>query len=291
METMFVHRGRAIGTGDIAFIRDLIERYPDEHRTSLSRKICLAWNWVQPNGQPKDMVCRGLLLHLEQHGLIKLPPKRRRTGGWHIARNAPQLIEVDQTPIETNLKELHPIVLRQVRRTQFEQLYNGLIAQFHYLGYAQPVGSHLKYIAFSNERPIACFAWSSAPRHIGCRDRYIGWDGETRRNNLHLLAYNTRFLLPPWVSVPHLASYLLAKMAGRISRDWQEIYGHPLYFLETFVDTVRFKGTCYRAANWIYMGKTTGRGKDDLTHQPNRSLKAVWGYPLRRDFKQRLCGG
>ncbi len=136
---------------DIAFIRDLIERYHDEHRTSLSRRICLAWNWVQPNGQPKDMVCRGLLLHLEQHGLIKLPPKRRRTGGWHIARNAPQLIEVDQTPIETNLKGLYPIMLRQVRRIQFEQLYNGLIAQFHYLGYAQPVGSHLKYIAFSQE--------------------------------------------------------------------------------------------------------------------------------------------
>ena len=171
---------------------------------------------------------------------------------------------------------------------QFEQLYNGLIAQFHYLGYAQPVGSHLKYIAFSQERPIACFAWSSAPRHIGCRDRYIGWDGQTRRNNLHLLAYNTRFLLLPWVRVPHLASHLLAKMAGRISRDWQEIYGHPLYFLETFVDTERFTGTCYKASNWHCVGTTQGRGKLDRYHEHRLPVKSVWLYPLRKDFTQWL---
>lgn len=291
MEAIFVHRGRPVTKGDISFIRNLIESFPDENRTAISRRVCAAWGWAQPNGRPKDAVCRSLMLRLEREGYIQLPPKRCGTGGWHPARNSPPPIQLDESPIEGSVKSLQPILLRQVRRTAHERLHNSLIARFHYLGYVQPVGAHLKYIAFSGQRPIACFAWSSAPRHIGCRDRYIGWDAQRRRANLHLLAYNSRFLLLPWVFVPSLASHLLGKMVRRVSRDWQQVYGHPLYFLETFVDTERFRGTCYQAANWIRIGKTTGRGKNDSTRRPNRSLKAVWGYPLSPDFRERLCGG
>jgi len=237
------------------------------------------------------MVCRGLLLRLEREGYIVLPPRKSTPQNPFLHRKAPEPVEVDESLIETSLQELSPIILRQVRRTHFERLFNGLIAQYHYLGYTHPVGEHLKYVAFFHDRPIACLAWSSAAWHIGCRDRFIGWAPEVRKKNLHLLAYNSRFLILPWVQVPHLASHLLAKCAKVLSLDWQRLYHHPIYWLETFIDTERFKGTCYRAANWILLGKTTGRGKNDQTQIPNRSIKDVYGYPLSRDFRARLCYG
>jgi hypothetical protein len=160
--------------------------------------------------------------------------------------------------------------------------------QYHYLGYEQPVGEHVKYLITANGQAISCLALSSAPRHLGCRDRFIGWDPEARKRNIHLIAYNTRFLILPWVEVPHLASHLLSCTARRISGDWERMYLHPVHLLETFVDPQRFQGTCYRAANWILLGYTTGRGKNDLTHKPNRPLKQVLAYPLHRRFRELL---
>jgi hypothetical protein len=237
------------------------------------------------------MICRGLLLRLERQGHIVLPRRKSTPKNPFVHRKAPEAVEVDESPIEGPLQNLLPISLRQVRRSAFEKLFNGLIAQHHYLGYTQPVGEHLKYVAFSQNRPIACLAWSSAPWHIGCRDRFIGWSAEVRQKNLHLLAYNSRFLILHWAAVSNLASHLLAKCARVISPDWQRLYHHPVYFLETFVDTERFQGSCYRAANWIFLGKTTGRGKFDQSGKPNRSIKDVYGYPLVRDFRARLYHG
>jgi hypothetical protein len=291
MEGIFLYRNRPITTEDVSFIRGVIASNPNEGRCALSRRICEAWNWVQRNGHLKEMICRGLLLRLERQGYIELPPRKSTPKNPFVERKSPQAVEVDQSPIEGPLRQLLPISLQQVRRSGFDRLFNGLIAQYHYLGYSQPVGEHLKYVAFSHNRPIACLAWSSAPWHIGCRDRFIGWSADVRQNNLHLLAYNSRFLILPWVSVPHLASHLLAKCTRVISSDWQRLYHHPIYFLETFVDTERFKGICYRAANWIFLGNTTGRGKFDQTGRPNRSIKDVYGYPLVRDFRARLCHG
>ena len=147
---------------------------------------------------------------------------------------------------------------------------------------------HLKYLVWAQGRPIACLAWSSAPRHLGARDRYIGWSAEARRRNIRFVAYNTRFLILPWVRMKHLASHILGCMAARISEDWQRMYGHPIYFLETFVDPERFRGTCYRAANWVLLGNTTGRGKQSNSYVPNRSIKQVLGYPLTKRFRERL---
>jgi len=291
MSSVFVYRNRPITLEDISFIHELITKHPEDGRCALSKKICRAWNWVQRNGYLKEMVCRGLLLRLEREGYIVLPPRKSTPQNPFLHRKAPEPVEVDESLIETSLQELSPIILRQVRRTHFERLFNGLIAQYHYLGYTHPVGEHLKYVAFFHDRPIACLAWSSAAWHIGCRDRFIGWAPEVRKKNLHLLAYNSRFLILPWVQVPHLASHLLAKCAKVLSLDWQRLYHHPIYWLETFIDTERFKGTCYRAANWILLGKTTGRGKNDQTQIPNRSIKDVYGYPLSRDFRARLCYG
>jgi hypothetical protein len=197
-------------------------------------------------------------------------------------------VDVDATPWQARLAELGPITLRQVRRTAQEPLFNSLLEHYHYLGYTQPVGEHLKYLACAQGRPVAAFAWSSAPRHLGARDRFIGWSAQARRQNIRLLAYNTRFLILPFVQVPHLASHLLGRMARVLPVDWEQAYGHPLYFLETFVDPQRFRGTCYRAANWIALGRTTGRGKDAPSKTPNRSLKEVLAYPLIPDFRERL---
>jgi len=197
-------------------------------------------------------------------------------------------VAIDTAPLRDTLDAIRPLTFRQVRRTNQEPLFNSLIEQYHYLGYTQPVGEHLKYLVYSGQRPIACLAWSSAPRHLGCRDRFIGWSAEARRKNIRFVGYNLRYLILPWVEVPHLASHLLGRMARIVVREWEQVYGHPVYFLETFVDPQRFRGTCYRAANWVVLGRTTGRGKDDQTGRPNRPIKEVLGYPLRRDFRLRL---
>jgi hypothetical protein len=225
---------------------------------------------------------------LERAGEITLPPVAYKRHNPLAQRSRPTPILLDQTPIEGKLKEIGPIELEQARRTAHEPLFNSLMEEHHYLGYGQPVGEHLKYLVWAQGRPIVCLAWSSAPRHLGSRDGYIGWSAEARRRNIRFLAYNTRFLILPWVRVEHLASHILGRMAAEISADWQRMYGHPIYFLETFVDPERFRGTCYRAANWVVMGKTTGRGKQSNSYVPNRSIKEILGYPLTRRFRELL---
>jgi hypothetical protein len=288
MSLDYRYRGRVITTEDIAFIRRLIAENPRASRRRLSAKLCEVWQWKQANGALRDMVCRGLLLLLHRAGEIELPPIRFRTLNPFVRREPPALVLIDTTPIIGALSELRPIAIHQVRRTTDEPVFNSLMEQYHYLSYEQPVGEHLKYLTWAQGRPIACVAWSSAPRHLGSRDRYIGWSVEARRRNIRFLAYNTRFLILPWVRVPHLASHILGRMAATLSDDWQAMYHHPVYFAETFIDPQRFRGTCYRAANWVPMGVTTGRGKDDQTHQPNRPIKEVFGLPLTRHFRELL---
>ncbi|MGB6728716.1 MAG: Druantia anti-phage system protein DruA, partial [Terracidiphilus sp.] len=242
----FRYRGREIDQEDILYIRTLIERYPKESRRKLSTRICEAWQWRQANGALRDMVCRGLLLMLERAGQIALPPVSYVRHNPLAQRARPEPVLIDKTPIEDVLRKLQPLEFEQVRRTAQEPLFNSLMEEHHYLGYEQPVGEHLKYLVWAEGRPIACLAWSSAPRHIGSRDRFIGWDAAARRSRIRFIAYNTRFLILPWVRVEHLASHILGRMAARISDDWQQMYGHPIYFLETFIDPERFRGTCYR---------------------------------------------
>jgi hypothetical protein len=288
MQTNICYRHRVVTDSDVAFIRQLVAEHPESSRRDLSKKLCVAWNWVQANGALRDMVCRGLMLKLHREALIELPPVRREMRNPLARRSAPALVSVEAAALQASLAEIRPLEFRQVRRTPQEALFNSLIEHYHYLGYTQPVGEHLKYLVFARGRPIACMAFSSAPRHLGSRDRFIGWDKQARLKNIGLLAYNTRFLILPWVTVPHLASHILGRMARVLSADWQRLYGHPIYFVETFIDPARFRGTCYRAANWIYLGQTTGRGKDAPTHKPNRPIKQVLGYPLVKDFRRRL---
>jgi hypothetical protein len=273
---------------EIVFLRRLIAEHPGASRRALSQRVCEAWNWVQPNGEPRDMVCRGLMLALHRAGLLELPPVRCRPLNNVVARRSPPAVGVDQTPLRAELGGLQPLRFQQVRRTEQERLCDALLQAHHYLGFTRPVGEHLKYLVWAAERPLAALAWSSAPRHLGPRDRFIGWSAEARRRNIHLLAYNLRFLILPWVEVPHLASHVLARMTRLLPQEWQRIYGHPVYYLETFIDPARFRGTCYRAAGWIGLGLTTGRGKDAPTQKPTRPLKEVLGRPLTRRFRTLL---
>jgi hypothetical protein len=288
MGTQLSYRHRMIIDEDVVFIRKLIGEHPQASRRQLSKLLCQAWNWVQANGALRDMVCRGLMLKLHREGLIELPPIRQVMRNPLAQRRRPAVIEVDASPLQCKLAEMKPLIVRQVRRAPDEPLFNSLIEQHHYLRYTQPVGENLKFLVYTRNRPIACLAFSSAPRHLGSRDRFIGWGRQARLKNIGLIAYNTRFLILPWVSVEHLASHLLGRIARVISADWERLYAHPIYFLETFIDPSRFRGTCYRAANWIYLGVTTGRGKDAPTHQANRPIKEVLGYPVVKDFRQRL---
>jgi len=282
------YRGRDINAADVDFIRALIAAHPAWSRRALSRELCQRWDWKQPNGELRDMVCRGLLLALDRAGAIELPTARIAAPLRSLIYKRPEPVVPDNRPVHGTLDEIGGMEIAMVRRTAAEALFNSLMEQYHYLRYEQPVGEHLKYLVTARGQAIAGLAWSSAPRHLGCRDRFIGWNPEQRRRNVHLIAYNTRFLILPWVRVPHLASHLLGRLAQRISRDWEQLYAHPLHLLETFVDPARFRGTCYRAANWTVLGRTTGRGKNDLTHRPNRPVKEVLAYPLSRRFRELL---
>lgn len=291
----FRYRGQAVSVAEVEYIRQLIASQPGINRRQLSLKLCEAWQWKQANGAPRDMVCRGLLLGLERDGQIELPAAR------HVHRNPPTrrsvnkgkpvLELIDTTRLDLPLREIRPLEFRQVRRGPEEPLFNHLIAEYHPLGYTRPVGEHLKYMVYAAGRPVACLAWSSAPRHLSARDRYIGWTPEARRRNLRYLAYNPRFLVLPWVQVKHLASHILGQMVRRLAGDWERLYHHPVYFLETFVDTEKHRGTCYRAANWVVMGRTSGRGNNCPDKRQNRSIKEVLGYPLTPRFRELLIEG
>jgi len=282
------HKGQPITEEDIADIRVLMSERATWTRRSLSIALCERRGWVQENGVPRDAACRALLLALHRAGHIELPaPRWACREPWRRLR--PARVAVSTEPIEGTLRELGAIELRQVARTAEEATVNGLLEEHHYLGYTTPVGERMKYLITAQDRPLGCFVWSSAPRHLGPRDRHLGWSADARRKNIRFVAYQTRFLILPWVRVPHLASYLLGRMARQLSADWQRVYAHPIHFTETFVDTERNRGTCYRAANWTELGVTTGRGKADLTHTPNRSLKRIFGYPLVLDYRERLA--
>jgi hypothetical protein len=288
--TEWRYRGRTVTAEDIEFIRKLVAEHPAASRRALSAKLCEAWQWKQANGALRDMVCRGLLLMLHRAGQIELPPVRYTPPNPLVRRERPQTMLIDRTPLTGALSDIRPISMQQVRKMADEPLFNSLMEQHHYLGYEQPVGEHLKYLVWAHGRPIACMAWSSAPRHLGSRDRYIGWSADARRRNIRFIAYNTRFLILPWVRVPHLASHILGRVAGALPGDWERMYSHSVYFAETFIDPGRFRGTCYRAANWVLMGRTTGRGKASNSYRPNRSIKEVLGLALTPRFRELLSG-
>lgn len=287
-DVLLRYRGREIRAAEVDFLRELIAANPRLSRRALSAKVCQAWNWVQANGQLRDQVCRSLMLVLHRAGHIELPaPRRKAVNNAIVHRRVAQLEFCDTAPIEGSLSGLGPLEIRLVRRREGESLFNYLLDQYHYLGFVRPVGEHLKYLVFSGPRPIACMAWNSGPLKLGLRDRFVGAPRQAYAHHLHLIAYNSRYLIVPWVRVPHLASHLLGRIARRISGDWQELYRHPVHLLESFVDIERFTGACYRAANWTCVGRSEGRGTKSKTGDQT-SIKELWVYPVHSDFRNKL---
>ena len=282
-------RKRTITENDLPLIQANINKHWDKGRKYISKVLCQQWNWRQPNGHLKDMACRELLLTLKRKNLISLPPRLISAHNDKRNRSIP-VVEIEHTPLQGKPSEFQPVNLQLVRNTTLEPLYNSLVQQHHYLGYRQIVGNHLKYMAFIGDRPVACLGWGSAAWSVKSRDSFIGWGKPTKEQNLHFVANNTRFLILPWVSVKFLASKILALNAKKIYHDWLKIYNHPLYLLETFVEKDRFKGTCYKAANWIRVGQTKGTAKQGHDHLFHGNIKEVFLYPLRKDFRKKLGG-
>ncbi len=288
MEAGRIIQGRAVRAQDIAFIRALIATHPSWHRTRLSQELCQRWGWVAANGRLKDMAARALLRKLHAQDLIALPaPVRSANNAFRHRSPAP--VTIERVPIEGPLAALAPLALAPVDGERESQLFAGLLQRYHYLGYSGPVGENLKYLVTDRKaRPVGCLLFGAPAWHMACREHFIGWDGAARAQGLALLANNMRFLILPWVHVPHLASHILGRIARRISADWHAKYGHRLVLLETYVEQGRFVGTCYRAANWVCVGETKGRSRNDRYKTLQVPVKSVWLYPLTQRFRSIL---
>ncbi len=282
-------RKRTITEEDIPSIQAIVNGHWDKGRTHISKVLCEKWNWRQPNGHLKDMACREVLLTLKRKGIISLPPGCHN-GNNKVRNQSIPVVQIEKTPLQGKPSQFQPVQIQLVRNTPFEPLYNSLIQQHHYLGYRQIVGNHLKYMAFIDEQPVVCLGWGSAAWSVKSRESFIQWDKPTKEKNLHLVVNNTRFLILPWIEVKFLASKVLAINARRISNDWFQIYNHHVYLLETFVEQDRFKGTCYKAANWTCVGQTKGTAKRGHDHLFHGNIKGVYLYPLRKDFRKKLTG-
>ena len=284
-----VLQGRLIRSEDIAWIQELVRQHPDWHRTRLSREIAQAWEWFDATGRLKDMACRTLLLKLERRGDLRLPVRRRAPVNHRRAVGFQPVLH-DTTRIEGPLAPLRPIQLRVADTATAAALWQTLLSAYHYLGFKTRVGQSLRYLAVDrHQRPVGCLLFGAAAWTCAPRDRFIGWTPAQRQAHLPQVLNNMRFLIPPWVHVPHLASHLLALAARQLPADWQRRYGARLQLLETFVDRTRFAGTCYRAANWRQVGETTGRSRQDRYSRLHVPIKAVYVYPLHPRFREQLC--
>lgn len=277
------------GSPDINLIRKLIADNPTWGRSKLSKELCHIWNWYGPNRQLKDMACRTMLLKLEQRGSITLPP--RKTPPVNHFRNR-RVINISHStePVNCSLAELLPLKINTVSYgTKDQLLFRCFVSKYHYLGLQNTVGENMQYLVRDcHGSPLACLLFGSAAWKVAPRDNFIGWDVQTRQTRLCFITNNTRFLILPWVNVPHLASHILAKVARTICLDWKKKYGHCVYMLETFVDRSRYRGTCYRAANWIFVGTTKGRSRNDRENRIRVPVKDIYLYPLAKKFHNLL---
>ena len=291
MERTLTILKREIGLKELELIRGLIESTGYRGRTYISKELCRIWNWRLPNGHLRDIACRDLLRRLERKGLIQLPPalKAARRPGYKNKTSLPKGFVA--TPLSQSLRDFSSIEIEMVRGNQQQEgFYNALIDSYHYLGYHQGTGEQLKYIIRGDGHLLACIGFGGAAFKSAARDHHIGWDKMARERHLVNVVNNSRYLILPWIRVPHLASHILGRISRRIRADWQDYYKRDIVLLETFVEQGRFKGTCYKAANWLYVGQTTGRGRNDRYSRNRVPIKDIYIYPLDRHYKELLQG-
>jgi hypothetical protein len=290
-ETLIV-QGRCLGESDLEQLHQWRAAHADWSRRRLSRELAAQWGWRNEAGQLKDMAARTLLVKLEQRGLIELPPRRRVPPNRMRCRaEGTACPPWDQRPIECGLAELGTLRLNEVSGIAAERGWvAAALRRFHYLGFGGPVGENLQYVVRDGrDRPLAALVFGAAAWKCQDRDRFLGWSAQQRQRNLGLIANNCRFLILPWARVPQLASWSLGQIARRIAADWQAKYGHPVVVLETFVERERFSGTAYRAANWLRVGATAGRTRQDRHTCIQAPVKDIYLYPLRRSFREALA--
>jgi hypothetical protein len=282
-------QGRRLATKDLLRVLRLIADNPDWSRRRLSEVLCAEWDWRNGSGRLKDMATRSLLVKLEARGLIRLPARRREPSNRMAARPVPRPMW-DMTPVRGTLREVGPLTLREVSADAAARVrFAAALAEFHYLGYRGTVGENLQYMVTDQTgRLLACLLFGSAAWKCRRRDQFIGWDPEQRARNLQRLTNNTRFLILPFVTVPLLASWILGRVLRRLSADWQKKYGHGIVLVETFVEQQRFAGTSYKASNWLRLGTTTGRSRQDRQHRLQVPIKEVYLYPLDPRFREEL---
>ena len=284
---MSLYCARRFSDEEIQTIRRLIAQTSGVKRTPLSRTICEWLNWRKPNGELKDMTCRVALMRMHADGLIELPPSqipqpRRRPQFLASVATEPQPALTD--PVHA----LPPLRLQQVRAGASSRLWNEYIARYHYLGYTPLAGSQMRYNIFAGAQLVALLSFGASAWKLAPRDRFIGWDPLQRQRNLQLVVNNARFLILPWIQSKSLASKILSMVARQLPIDWGTRYGLRPVLLETFVQTTRHRGTCYKAANWIHVGQTVGRGKKSTVHAQIIPIKDIWLYPLSKNFRSVL---
>jgi hypothetical protein len=285
---MSIYCAREFSAGDIQSIRDLITQDQKLGRSALSRKLCQLWGWTKPNGELKDMTCRVALLRMQADGLITLPPSR--IGVVRKRAQFPNTCASDaQTPIRQPVHELPRITLQVVSGKSISLLWNEYMARYHYLGYAAMSGSQIRYNVFAGEQLVACISFCACAWKLKDREKFIGWSEAQRQRNLQLVINNARFLVLPWIESKGLASKILSLAARQLPKDWRHRYGFEPVLLETFVEYGRHKRTCYKAANWVNIGRTAGRGKKSTSHERLIPAKDIWLYPLRKNFATLLC--
>lgn len=280
---MSIYCAREFSADDIQAISRLIEQDPSLKRSPLSRKLCELFEWTKPNGELKDMTCRVALLRMHADGLITLPPSRIT-----VRRARPHFPPTAATDAQASLlqpvHELGALTLRAVTTTAASRLWNEYIARYHYLGYTPMSGSQIRYDIFAGDKHVALLSFGASAWKLAARDRFIGWQERERRKNLQLVVNNARFLILPWIHSKGLASKILSMSARQLPHDWHQRYGYRPVLLETFVESERHRGTCYKAANWLHVGQTVGRGKKSTVHQQTIPIKDIWLYPLRKNF-------
>jgi len=285
----FVFCGRGFLAAEIELIRNVVSDFPTLSLTELARTVCELLEWKRPNGRLKNHECRLLLEKLSAAGLVDLPPLRASGPRGPLAVMLTENGQA-QEPLSCNVGQLSPLTLTVVRSGSESALWNELVQRYHYLGYRVPVGANLRYLvrSVSADQVLACLLWSSPAWKMASRDRWIGWTNEKRARNLQLIASNSRFLILPWVRARNLASTILSLCARQLPADWERLYGYRPLLLETLV-AARFRGTSYRAANWMHLGETCGRGRMDRYHEAHwRAVKRIYVYPLCRDVQRRL---
>jgi len=297
MRTCIHCQGRQLSLAQIERLQDWIDRYPHWSRTRLAEQLARRWQWRSASGQFKSFAARSLLLKLEQRHGLRLPPVQqalRRANPWGVVASCgPVLPQREAERIEEPLAKLRPLSFQVVRRGQplWPQV-QAYLQSHHYLSLNRPVGEHLAYLVQDQQqRDLAVVLFGAAAWQCAPRDRFIGWTSLERKRSLAAVVNNSRFLILPTVAVSHLASHVLARITRQLCGDWQTHYGHRIWLVESFVECPRFAGTLYRAANWSYLGQSTGRSRQSRDHRIHGPPKAVFVYPLHRHFREHLQGG